>query len=112
MDNFDKIIIALPYLFNVLSTLMPDKSTHITNMYNIYIHTYIYLYIYIYIYIYMYIYVYIYMYIYIYIYIHTNTISFYLKVAIQSTDRKQVSWFFIFFKMFSEIFFIIQSQDL
>ena len=27
MDNVDKIIIALPYLINVLSTLIPDIST-------------------------------------------------------------------------------------
>ena len=32
MDNFDKIIIALPYLINVLSILMPDISTIITNI--------------------------------------------------------------------------------
>ena len=37
MDNFDKIIIALAYLINVLSTLIPDISTIIANYIYIYI---------------------------------------------------------------------------
>ena len=50
LDNFDKVIIDLPFFINVLSTLMPDISTLITNIYiyNI-ILSIIYIYIYIYI---------------------------------------------------------------
>ena len=32
LGNFDKIAIALPYLINVLSTLIPDISTIIANI--------------------------------------------------------------------------------
>ena len=61
LDNFDKVIIAQPFFINVLSTLMPDISTLITNIYiyNI-ILSIIYIYIYIILYYLLYIYIYIY----------------------------------------------------
>ena len=47
LDNFDEIIIATPYVINILSFLIPDILTIIGN---IYIYIYIYMY---YIYTYM-----------------------------------------------------------